>query len=976
MRFRVWNIIVCAALFVLHGSFVFAQEPSIYVSGRILNFETAEGIAGVVIEVKSAANAQKVRHYTTEYGGYFRIPGLKSGTYYCKATFMGMEDYEFSFKVTYVPKDLGDLHMKTKAIGIEAIGVTAVSQRATIMGDTLSFNADAFKVAADAEVETLLKKMPGITIQDGRIEAQGEEVKQIYVDGSEFFGGNIQQALQSIPAQAVERIEVYNRLSEAAQITGVDDGEGGKVINIVTKGSLKRSQFGKMHLGLGMEPNSNHAVTRDFKYTGGGSVNIFHDDARITAMVLVNNINKQNFSADEMSMGNANSSNSTSRQFSINSQNGVASAEMAAVNYSDRWGRRRRAKFEGNLFYHHMNAKNEFSIDRWYNAPAKIDTAHYDQFADPNTHTLRFRGRMDWKIAKRQKLVLIPNVSYTNSKSLNFVDTTSTRWGESGLRYIPSGNDGWSHSYSANIYAQYSYHFFRQGRTLMVVVSGGKSNTDMDRNYYSYSGKVWPVDFEKKFSFSRKFTHTNNGTIRIQPTFRERLGRHTHLNMMYRFQYQPRDREILNYKTKSDYVIDESKLKKQTSSFFESDFIYHQAGLGFRYGRNRNWFSVAANLQNTRIRTKNIWEGTTSLRSYLHPAYNATLQWAFSQKNSIRLSCNSDIRAPGTWQMLDIFDVSNSNYVSRGNPDLKPVCEYNFFGRYTNVSPTKGTTFMLLAKAEHRQDYIGSKIAYSPNSFEYEETKYSPIQISKPVNLSGFWSYEARTSFGFPLKFIKSNLNMGIGAVYSTVPIEIVKGEDVDIATDEHFDVKGDVDMMKNTAINSNLTLGSNISEKVDFTITWRSTYSTNGSQLAILNNRYFTHTAALNFKSVLPAGFTVTTRASFTQFVGFTNNFNDNFALWDVAVGKKVLNSLGEIQLCVYDVLDQNKSFGRAVWSGYSQIRYNSVMGRYFMIRFTYNLRHISGGLSALKGKTSRSAAPVNRFDQIEQRLNQILKF
>lgn len=954
--------IIVSILFATCVAAVYAQQ-TVSVSGRLFDSENNEGVIGAVIEVTPVAAPDKVRYYTSEYGGYFKIPSLRAGSYKCVATFVGLADREFAFEVSSLPLNLGTLDMKPSSIGIEAVVKEVVSTRTTMVGDTLRYNADAFKVATDAEVEALLRKMPGITISDGKIEAQGEVVKQIYVDGNEFFGGNLQQVLQSIPAQAVEHIEVYNRLSEAAQITGVDDGEGGKVINIVTRQSLSNSSFGKLHAGYGYEPDAARNIASKHKYTAGGSVNIFRGDARVTVMALVNNLNKQNLTDDDMAVSNSSNSSKASRQFTVNSQQGVASAEIFALNYSDKWGMRKRAKFEGNVFYNHLNAKNDFTIDRWYNAPAKIDTTHYDQFANPDNHTLKFRGRLEWKVAKRQKLVIIPNATYTNNSSVNRVDSTSLRWGESGYRWMPSGNDGWSHYYMVSAYAQYSYKFLRQGRTFLMVASVSHSDSDADRNYYSNgagkTSKKSPELATIGYTYSRKFTDTETTTIRIQPTYRDRIGRYSTINLSYRLQSQLRSRDLLAYSTDGDYLIGENAtLNPKTSSSFDGAFTYHQAGGGYRYSRNRNWFSLSASYQNSRLSNHNRWTGDRTLRSYHHPIYNATLQWSFNSSNTLRVSCNSEVKAPSLWTMLDIYDVSNSQYISKGNPDLKPFAEHNFFARYTNISALKGTTFMLMAKAQHMQDYIGTDIVYSPETIEIDGKKYNPIQLTMPVNLNGYWSYEGRASIGFPVKFLGSNLNISLGANYSTVPVVVNKSPD----------------MMDNLTGYAHLVLGSNISENVDFTIDWRGAYSTNRSSLAVLNNDYFTHTASANLKVVLPLGFTLATNATFTQYVGFTNNYNDCFTMWNISVGKKVLRRLGEVQLCVNDVLNQNTSFGRYVWTGYSQVRYNSTMGRYFLVKFTYNLRNFAGGSRRMRLE-SRQSAPTSYFEQIERKLK-ALKF
>ena len=942
---------------------VVVAQSTAPVSGRIVSTDTQEGVAGAVIEIANRKTPSQKRYYTTEYGGYFRIPNVADGEYDCLVTFIGYADKNFSFKSSGLPVNVGDIYVEVSAIGIETVVKTAVSTRTTIMGDTLRYNADAFKVAADAEVEALLRKMPGITITDGKIEAHGEEVKQIYVDGNEFFGSNIAQVLQSIPAQAVEHIEVYNRLSEAAQVTGVDDGEGGKVINIVTRRSIKRSCFGKVHAGYGYEPAANRAVTINHKYTAGGSVNLFNDDARLTMMALVNNLNKQNLSDDDMSIRSTSNSSSGSRQFSVNNQNGVAAAEIFALNYSDRWGRRRRAKFEGSLFYNHLNAKNEFTIDRWYDpAVSKKDTIHYDQYANPNNHTLKFRGRLDWKTGKRQKLLLIPSINYVPNSSINRVDSTSLRWGESGYRWMPSGNNGWSKSFSQNLYAQYSYRFLRQGRSLLLVASVNNNDQTTDRNYYSNgSGKTSKVSPDKAtiaYTYSRKQMESNTRTFRLQPTFKDRIGRYSTINLTYRLQAQLRSRDVRSYTTREEYVIDTANINRRSSSSINGLFLYHQAGMGYRYGRNRNWFSISAMYQNSRLSYRNMWTDQSVKRIYHNPVYNATLQWAFDASNTLRVSATSDVKEPSLWQMIDIYDVSNSQYISIGNPDLRPYTEHNYFARYTNISQRLGTTFMVMAKAMLRPHYIGTSIDYSPETLEIDGKKYNPLQISKPVNLDGYRSFEARTSIGFPLTFISSNLNIALGSTYSDVPIRL----------------NGNDELMNNLTVYTDWTLGSNISENIDFTLRYNLSYSDNKAGREVLNNQFLNHRATANFKAVLPLGFTLTTSGVFTQYVGITNDYNDSFLLWNASVGKKVLRNLGEVELCVNDIFNQNTSFARGVWAGYSQVRYNSTMGRYFLVKFTYNIRAFTPGTKQLK-IAKASGVPTNFFDKIERALNS-LKF
>ncbi len=979
-----------------------AWGQSAVVSGRFFDAESKEGVVGAIIEITSPKDSLFRRHYTTGFGGHFRTAPLPRGEYNLTSTFLGYKDYTRKFKVDALPINLGDMIMVQAAIDVGVVVKEIVVPRAQIMGDTLRYTASQFKVTTDAELETLLRKLPGVSINNGKIEAQGEAVTAIYVDGEQFFGGGVQQVLQSIPAQAVESVEIYNRMSEASQITGVDDGRGGKVINIKTKSSLSHSEFGKMHAsgGAGFTRTPNRTVMGQYadklkgRYSVGGALNIFRGDTRIAIMALANNLNKQNLSDEGISMSGSTNRTNASSSFSVNRQSGVASTEVFALNYSDKWGKRKRLRFDGSAFFNHTNSTNQFTIDRWYNRPSKLDTIHYDQYSNPNNLNLRLRGRLSWKVAKRQRLLLTPSYSYTDNFSINQNDTTSMRLpgSESGVRYYPSYNEGGGITHNASLGAQYSYNFLKRGRVLLISASGRYNDNDSWRKYKSYSGPL-ATEAErleqKKYSYSLNNTSQTAAEGHLQTTFRERIGKRVILNASYEGHYQKRTRDISNYTTDATHEPLAEKIKPKSSSIYASDYWYHEASAGMRYGKGRNWFSV--NLRFRDLTTDVTYYGvpgrlletpTTKRSHYQRFLYNATLNISVDNKHSMRASFNSKLRMPGIWDLNDMYNVNNSSYLSVGNPDLKPSQEHNFFVRYTNVSSRFGTTFMVMGKVQHVQDYVGNKVAYEPGKIrlpdyigtngEWHYANYNPIQLSQKVNLDGYWSYEFRTSLGLPLKYLRSNLNIVLGGVYSDIPMEVVSSdlkpeEIVDANQDYKFIAQGENVLMHNTNAYAQVTLGSNISENVDFMVTWRGNYAYNNSTLSNFNNQYFMQYVRGNIKAVLPLGFTITSSVNFTHFKVFTHNFDDHFTLWNLSVGKKVLNGLGEVELCVDDVLNQNTSFGRYVIANYSQLRYNRVLGRTFLARFTYNLRNLGGA----KRRAKMIDVPQDMLGDVQSKLD-----
>ncbi|MBR5807437.1 MAG: TonB-dependent receptor, partial [Alistipes sp.] len=202
----------------------FAQTGK--VSFSLIDSETKQGVMGAVVEVYPTATPDKKKYYTSGANGYVSIQGLSYGSYTMLVTFIGYKDLQKDFRLSGATLSLGKVVMTEDTKRIETVVKTVKALRTSQNGDTLSYSAGAFKVSNDADVEGLLKKMPGITINNGSVEAQGETIKKIFVDGKEFFGEDVNTAIKSLPAEAVDRIEVFNKLSDNAEFSGMDDGEG------------------------------------------------------------------------------------------------------------------------------------------------------------------------------------------------------------------------------------------------------------------------------------------------------------------------------------------------------------------------------------------------------------------------------------------------------------------------------------------------------------------------------------------------------------------------------------------------------------------------------------------------------------------------------------------------------------------------------------------------------------------------------
>ena len=257
---------------------------------------------------------------------------------------------------------------------------------------------------------------------------------------------------------------------------------------------------------------------------------------------------------------------------------------------------------------------------------------------------------------------------------------------------------------------------------------------------------------------------------------------------------------------------------------------------------------------------------------------------------------------------------------------------------YTNSNVEKGRTFMWMFSMQNTSDYNATHVVSNPGTITLGGVQYKPNYYSTPVNLDGYWSLRTHLSYGFPIGFLKSNFNVMAGVSYSLTPSML--GGEVDA---DGFITGGKRNDTSNIGYDFNTVLGSNISENVDFTLSWNGTYNeaTNSLGESGSKNRYFNHRAQGNMKFVFPLGFTFTGSVAYTQYIGFTNDYDDSYLLCNAWIGKKIFkNKRGEIMFGVNDLLNRNKAFARTTGSGWTQNATNSVIGRYYMVQFTYNLR------------------------------------
>ena len=931
-----------------------AMAQSSKITAKVVDSETKDGVIGAIVEVVSKTNADYRKHSTTGVNGDVAITSLVAGDYTMTVQFVGYTTHTQDITVKGATA-LGTIEL-VEGVAIETVVKEVQALRTSQNGDTVAYNAAAFKVASDADVEGLLKKMPGITISNGSVEAQGEQVKKIFVDGKEFFGEDVSTALNSLPAQAVDRIEVFNKLSDNAEFSGMDDGEGYKAINIVTHANMRQGVFGKVYGGYGYQPdidggaptdlNFNNQSTYDpqvgdvtshHKYNIGGNVNIFQGNHRVSVIGLLNNVNQQNFSFEDILGVNGGGGGGMGRgrgvgQYMVRPQSGVANVGSIGTQYSGTFGKDDKIKLNGSYFFNKTHTRNKSVIEKWYEAPSPEDTLIQEGESETSNYNHRFNLRFDWTINKNMSLMSRTNFSLQGNDP--FSQSYGEQWGETaegkGLPYeiLYNGSQSSSRALRFSEFLQYRVKLGKDGRTITVDGRYSIRNTlRSNSNSFSTLGTLFADGVAMPdLRYVSSLAPQGETDLSANFTYTEPVAKNAQVSMQYRFDYEDQDIEKTAYITGADYDFTGLTPDVSLSSMTDSRSIEHRVGPGFRYSKERNTFIANVYYQHSTL--DGLVKGENIKRDFDHVTYFMMGNVAFNPQNTIRVFVNSYTWNPDVRNLQDIYDVSNAQYISKGNPNLKSTYNHRVNFHYVRSNIEKGRTFMWMFSGQITQDYIGQKIYYNPETITIDGEEYNPLQYSTYENMNGSSSLRTHLSYGFPINPIKCNLNIMAGVSWTRTPSMI--NDQLNITSNMGYDAM--------------VSLGSNISENIDFTLQWNGAYNDARQSLAMRGNRneYFNHSASGTLKWVFWKGFTLTAAVNYNQYIGFTNDYNEDYLICNIYLGKKLFkNKQGEVLVGVNDLLNENAAFARTVGSGYTQNSWNSVIGRYFTVQFNYNLRY-----------------------------------
>lgn len=921
-------------LMILLSPIAFAQQSGVNVTGSVVEQGSDTPIEQATVRLLNVKDSAMVRGVVSARNGSFTLKNVKKGSYLLHITFIGYDPLYQPLQITGKknPVNVGKLELSDGAIELGEAVVIGKAPEVTVRNDTVEYNADSYKVTEGSVLEDLLKKMPGVEVDsEGKITVNGKEVKKVMVDGKEFFSDDPKVASKNLPAKMIDKLQVLDKKSDMAQMTGFDDGEEETVINLTVKPGMKQGWFGNAYGGYGSKD----------RYEGNAMVNRFVNNDQITFMGGANNTNNMGFS-DLASTMFSGMGGGGGRRGGFGAGSGITSSGNAGLNFSKEF-KPDKLTLGGNTRYSHSDNDARSKSDRQNILPG--DSSSYDNseaMSRTKSDNFGVDFRLEWKPDTMTQLIFRPSFSLSHSMNDNFSDATTLDNERDTVNTNKSSNYSESNGYNLNASIDFSRKLNNKGRVFSATLSGGNSDSysdGMNRSDIVYFNQT---DALKNSIIDQRSRYDNKGfNYRAYVSWVEPIGHNNFIQATYSISQRKQEALKNVYNQDADGIY--NVLDSAYSQSYRNNFISQRASLSFKSQRAKFNYTIGLNLDPSYSSSEN-FVGDTTLSKITRKVVNlspmAQFNYMFDKRTNLRIMYNGRTSQPSMTQLQPVADISDPTNITIGNPDLNPRYTNNVFIRFQQFTPEKQRAFMIMANGSYIINDIVSYTSYN------QETG---VKTTTYKNVNGNYSGNVRMMLNTPLKNKKFSINSMTMASFANS--------------------NGYINEEKNTNRNLILSERGGIdfrSSYLDLGVNGNIRYNATSNSLQKENNQNTFNYGAGGYTTIyLPLDFKIESDVNWSTNSGYGDGFKQNEVLWNASASKSFLkNNQGTLRFKIYDILQQRSNISRSVTASYIQDSEYNTLGSYFMVHFIYRFSIFKGGASAsdvkTPGRSGRGRGPM----------------
>jgi len=924
------NLNWLTALFVLISSATYAQN-TYSIRGSAVDTAEKRMLHNTTIMVLNAKDSI-LRKFTRAKGdGSFSIDNLAAGKFILVMSYPGYAEYAENFELDdkNPQRNFGKLSLTLASRLLHDVIIKGEVRAIKIKGDTTEFNAKAYVIQPNDKVEDLIKQFPGIQVdKDGKITAQGQKVEKVLLDGEEFFGDDPTLVTKNIRADMVDKVQLYDKKSDQATFTGVDDDKAVKTLNIKLKDGKKAGYFGKAIAGLGT----------DKYYSGQLMYNKFQNKEKISVYGIGSNNGTTGLNWDDAQKygdgGNVTMMDGGGINISYGNDDlyyngrGLPKATTGGVHYDNKWNADKYA-VNGNYKIGALSIDGNQSTTTQNNLPDRVINSKSSRIDHKSTLRQKLDARIEIKLDTTANLKITASGSYRNNKS-NSLSTDTSRRGDNSLLNLNNTNNiitNDDHKFDASVF--YTKKLKKKGRTLSMLIGGNTDNnqgtSNLKSNLQSFQDNGTPN--LPQVTDQHKTSDNKSQVLNTTITYTEPIVKSLTLVLNYGFNI---DHASSNQRAYSrDAGGDYNVLVDSLSNFFKLNQFAHQAGAIFNYNKGKTIINVGTKAADVSFNQINLYTGTELKRQFINWFPQASYIYKFSQQSAFRANYTGQTQQPTISQIQPVKDNTNPLYVTLGNPNLIPSFYNHFIMSYNSYKIIGGENLYINAD----YGFTTNPIVNNTSTDAIGKTTSQYFNLSSKIQHSYYgYIYYGRKIAGFNIGI---NGNIGSRTTYNMVTNDI--------------NGVSQLNTTKNNNYGTSLSFNRYVENKYNFYLSGGPTYNINQSSLQSMYNSnsggfnaqywagvYFSH----NWQLSSAADYTYTAKtAALPQFKRMLLNASISKTFFK----EKSLKIIGTVN----DILNQNQGYNRYANGGIiTEERYTTIK-RYFMLTVSYDFSKMNAGIS-----------------------------